>query len=87
MYQCKIPMQKYFTKNKFYKEIVFIKQWKLKHILKTRQIKPKTEEDIFEKSTGKTWIPPNNHHTIETFIQAANNVVNVEIAHINHQNI
>ena len=31
---------------------------KVKEHFKDQTNKPKTEEDIFEKPTGKTWIPP-----------------------------
>ena len=37
--------------------MVFIEESNLKHILKTRQINQKTEEDIFRKPTDKTWKP------------------------------
>ena len=42
-----------------------------------KRIRPK-EEDIFGKSTNKTWIPLKNHHIIE----ATNNEINEEIVHI-----
>ena len=42
----------------------------------------KTEEDIFRKPTYKTWILSKNRHTIEAFIEATNNEINEEIAHI-----
>ena len=45
------------------------------HTYKTRF----TEEDIFRKPTNKTWIPNNNHHSIETFIEATHNEINSEI--------
>ena len=38
-----------------------------------------TEEDIFRKPTNKTLIPNNNHHSIETFIEATRNESNIEI--------
>ena len=54
---------------------------KLQTHLKEQSNKPKTEEDIFRKPMDKTWIAPKNH-TIKTFIEATNNEVNQEIAHI-----
>ena len=38
-----------------------------------------TEEDIFRKPTNKTWVPNNNYHSIETFIEAASHEINSEI--------
>ena len=38
-----------------------------------------TEEHIFRKPTNKTWIPNNNHHNKETFIEATRNKINNEI--------
>ena len=76
-------MQKYFNKTKFLNEIDgFYQRIKLKAHLKNQTNKPKTEEDIFRKPTDKTWIPPKNHHAIATFIEATNNKINKEIAHI-----
>ena len=76
-------MQKYFNKKKFFNEInAFYRRIKLKEHFKDKTNKSKTEEDIFRKPNDKTWIPPKNHHTVETFIEATNNEVNVEIAHI-----
>ena len=37
---------------------------------------------MFRKPIDKTWIPKKNHHTIETFIEATNNEINEEIAHM-----
>ena len=37
---------------------------------------------MFRKPIDKTWIPQKNHHTIETFIEATNNEINEEIAHM-----
>ena len=42
----------------------------------------KTEEDIFRKPPYKTWILSKNCHTTEAFIEATNNEINEEIAHI-----
>ena len=76
-----VPMQKYFNKTKFFNEInVFY--WRIKAHFKDQKNKPKTEEDILRKLTGKTWISPKNHHTIETFIDATNNKVIKKTAHI-----
>ena len=33
--------------------------------------KSRSEEDRFKKPTNKNWICPNNHYSIETFIEAA----------------
>ena len=38
-----------------------------------------TEEEIFRKPTNETWIPNNNHHSIETFIEATRNEINNKI--------
>ena len=76
-------MQNYFNKTKFFNEINgFYQRIKLKAHFKDQTNKPKAEEDIFRKPTDKTWIPQKNHHTIETFIEATNNEINKEIAHI-----
>ena len=37
---------------------------------------------MFRKPINKTWIPKKNNHTIETFIEATNNEINEEIAHM-----
>ena len=71
-----VPMQKYFNKKKFFNEInAFYRRIKLKEHFKDKTNKSKTEEDIFRKPNDKTWIPPKNHHTVETFIEATNNEV------------
>ena len=76
-------MQKCFNIKKFFNEINgFSRRIKLKAHFKDQTNKPKTGEDIFRKPTDKTWIPPKNHRTIEIFIEATNNEVNEDIAHI-----
>ena len=76
-------MQKYFNKKKCFNETNgFYRRIKLKAHFKDQTNKSKTGEDIFRKPTDKTWIPSKNHHTIETFIEATNNEINEEIAHI-----
>ena len=76
-------MQKCFNMKKFFNEINgFSRRIKLKAHFKDQTNKPKTGEDIFRKPTDKTWIPPKNHRTIEIFIEATNNEVNEDIAHI-----
>ena len=54
----------------------FYRRIKLKSYFKNPQNKAHfTEEDIFRKSTNRTWIPNNNHHSIETFIEATHNEI------------
>lgn len=63
-------MQKYFNKNRFYNTVnVFYQRIKLKTHFKDQKNKPKTEKVIFTKPTDKTWIPPNNYHTIEALLK------------------
>lgn len=50
--------------------------------MKDQKNKINIEEIIFTKPTDKTRIPSKNHLTIETFIEATNNEINGEIAHI-----
>ena len=38
-----------------------------------------TEEHIFRKPTNQIWVAYNNHHSIETFIEATRNEINNEI--------
>ena len=38
-----------------------------------------TEEEIFREATNKTSVPNNNHHNIETFIEATPNEINDKI--------
>ena len=38
-----------------------------------------TEDEIFKKPSSKSWIPPKNHHTVETFIEATNNDIGAAI--------
>ena len=76
-------MQKYFSKTKFFNEMNgFYRRIKLKAHFKDLIIKPKTEKNVFKKPTGKTWMPHKSHHPIETFMEATNNQINEEIAHI-----
>ena len=51
-----VPTQKYFNKTKFFNEINgFYRRIKLKAHFKDQTNKPKTEEDILNKLTDKTW--------------------------------
>ena len=75
-------MQQYFKKTNFNEINGFYRRIKLKAHFKEQTNNTKTEEDIFRKPTDKTWIPPKNHHTIETFMEAANNEIKKEIARI-----
>ena len=53
---------------------------KLKVHFKNPETKARfTEEYIFRKPTNKTWVPNNNHQSIETFIEATRNEINHEI--------
>ena len=45
-----------------------------------------TKQDIFRKPTNKTWFPNNNHHSIETFIEATRNEINNEIKNMKRPN-
>ena len=62
--------------------MVIIEESNLKHILNTKQINQQQKKIYLKKPTDKTWIPKKTHHTIETFIEATNNEINEEIAHI-----
>ena len=46
-----------------------------------------TEDEIFKKPSSKSWIPPKNHHTVETFIEATNNDIGAAIKKLKRQNI
>ena len=43
-------------------------------------------EDIFRKPTNKTWVPNNNHHSTETFIEVTRNEINNEIEKMKRPN-
>ena len=38
-----------------------------------------SEKDRFRKPTNENWIPTNNHHSIETFIQATRNEIKEKV--------
>ena len=58
----------------------FYRRIKLKAHFKNSENKNRfTEEEIFRKPTNKTWTPNNNHHSIETFIEATRNEINNKI--------
>ena len=38
-----------------------------------------TEDEIFKNPSSKSWIPPKNNHTLETFIEATNNDIDALI--------
>ena len=58
----------------------FYRRIKLKAHFKNPENKAHfTEEDIFRKPTNKTWVSNNNHHSVETFIEATRNEINNEI--------
>ena len=61
---------KVFQQNEFFNKINgFYQRIKLKTHFKDQKNKPKTEKVIFTKPTDKTWIPPNNYHTIEALLK------------------
>ena len=62
--------------------MVFIEESNLKYILETKQINQKQKTIYLENRLIKHGFPPKNHHTIEAFIEATNNEINEEIAHI-----
>ena len=62
--------------------MVFIEESHLKHILKTREINQKQKKIYLENPLIKHGYPERRHHTIETIIEATNNEINEEIAHI-----
>ena len=54
----------------------FFRRIKLRAYLKNKKNKNlSSEEDRFQKSTNKNWIPTNIHHSIETFIEATPNEI------------
>ena len=58
----------------------FYRHIKLKAHFKNPENKARfTEEGVFRKPTNKTWVPNNNHHSIDTFMEAAHNEINNEI--------
>ena len=58
----------------------FYRRIKLKAHFKNPENKARfTEEGVFRKPTNKTWVPNNNHHSIDTFMEAAHNEINNEI--------
>ena len=58
----------------------FYRRIKLKAHFKNPENKARfTEEGVFRKPTNKTWAPNNNHHSIDTFMEAAHNEINNEI--------
>ena len=42
------------------------------------KVREQTEKEIFKKPSNKMWVPNENHHTIETFIEATKNGVKDE---------
>ena len=57
----------------------FYRRIKPKTHFKNPQIKVRfTEEGISRKPTNETWVPDNNHQSIETFIEAPRNEINKE---------
>ena len=58
----------------------FYRRIKLKAHFKNPENKARfTAEDIFRKPADKTWVLNNNHHGIETFIEATHNEISNEI--------
>ena len=58
----------------------FYRRIKLKAHFKNPENKARsTEEGVFRKPTNKTWVPNNNHHSIDIFMEAAHNEINNEI--------
>ena len=58
----------------------FFRQTKLRAYFKTKKNKNiSSEEDRFKKPTNKNGIPTNNHHSIETFIEATYNETKAKV--------
>ena len=76
-----VPTQTNFSKTTLNEELEdFYKSIKLKAHFKNAEKKDRfSEKNIFRKPTNKTWVPDNNHHSIETFIEATRNEINNEI--------
>ena len=62
--------------------MIFIEESNLKHVLKTRHIKWKQKKIYLENRLIKHGSSQKNRHTIEAFIEATNNEIDEEIAHI-----
>ena len=39
---------------------------------------PTTEDQLFKPKTNKKWRPDENHHTVETYIEATKNALETE---------
>ena len=55
---------------------------KIEAHFKDQANKLETEKDVFRKSTDKIRIPQKTCHTIETVIEATDNEISKEVAHI-----
>ena len=69
------------TQKTFDKEVNdFYRRIKLKaHFKDTASHQHLTEDEIFKKRSIKSWIPPKNHLTVETIIEAANKDIDAVI--------
>ena len=76
-----VPTQKTINKDTIKKQFEdFFRQTKLRAYFKTKKNKNiSSEEDRFKKPTNKNGIPTNNHHSIETFIEATYNETKAKV--------
>ena len=76
-----VPTQINFNKTTLKKELEdFYRHIKIQAHFKNPENKSCfTKEDLFRKRTNKTWVPNNNHRSIETFIEATRNETDNEI--------
>ena len=76
-----VPAQKTINKDTIKKQFEhFFRQVKLRAYFKNKKNKNlSSEEDRFKKPTNKNWIPTNNHHSIETFIEATRNEIKEKV--------
>ena len=72
-----VPTQKTTNKDTINKQLEdFFTRIKLRaHFKKNKNKNLSAEEDRFKKPTNKNWIPTNNYHSIETFIEATRNEI------------
>ena len=72
-----VPIQKTINEDTINKEFEdFFRRIKLRAHFKNKKNKNlSSKEDRFKKPTNKKWIPTNNHHSVETFIEATRNEI------------
>ena len=84
-----VPTQKPINKDTINKQFEdFFRRIKLRAYFKNKKNKNlSSEEDRFKKLTNKNWIPTNNHHSIETFIEAKHSEIQEKTKKHDHRNI